>query len=118
MKDQRKFIRFGVSFPVECKALSSQLYFYTVSKNLSLGGLRIISKDFLSKDSMIKVNVNLIDKVLNIKAKIAWCNNGRASERYISGIELFEMNQVSKIELFELINSIETENSSNFNPYL
>ena len=117
MKNQRKFHRYGISFPVECKPLFSHLYFYTVSKDLSIGGLKIISKDFLSKDSLIKLNVNLIDRILDIKAKIAWCNNGRASERYISGIEFVEMNQISKIELFELISEIETMNISNSNRY-
>ncbi len=115
MKEKRRFVRIHVSFPVECKTLPSQVYFYTVSKDLGLGGLKIISKDFLSKDSFVTVNVNLIDRILNAKGKIVWCNNRRASERYISGIEFIEMNQINRIELFELINLVENDSSFNYN---
>lgn len=106
MNDQRKDERFGVSFPVECKTLPLRTYFYTVSKDLSLGGLKILTNDFLPKSNLIKLNINLIDKVINVKAKVAWCNSERSSERYTAGLEFLEINPINKKELTEFINTI------------
>ena len=106
MNDQRKFERLGVSFPVECKSLPDRKYFYTVSKDLSLGGLKILTNDFLPKNNLIKLNINLIDKVLNVKAKVAWCNSERASERYTAGLEFVEINNTNQKELTNFINTI------------
>ncbi len=106
MDDKRKFPRIGVSFPVECKALPARSYFYTVSKDLSLGGMKIVSNNFLPKDDTLKVNINLIDSILNLKAKVSWCNKERLSERYSTGLEFIETPENSKEKLFQFLNRI------------
>lgn len=106
MDDKRKFPRVGVSFPVECKTLPARSYFYTVSKDLSLGGMKIISNNFLPKDDTLKVNINLIDNMLNLKAKVTWCNKERLSERYSTGLEFIETPKNSKEKLFQFLNRI------------
>lgn len=106
MNEKRKFPRVGVSFPVECKPLPARNYFYTVSKDLSLGGTKIVSNYFLPKNDMIKLNINLIDSILDLKAKVAWCNKERLSERYATGLEFVETNEISKKKLFQFLHRI------------
>ena len=106
MNEKRKFPRVGVSFPVECKPLPARNYFYTVSKDLSLGGVKIVSNYFLPKDDTVKVNINLIDSILDLKAKVAWCNKERLSERYSTGLEFVETTENSKKKLFQFLNRI------------
>ncbi len=106
MSDKRNFPRVDVSFPVECKPLPERNYFYTVSKNLSLGGVRIISNRFLPKDNLLKVNINLIDSVLGLKAKVAWCNQDRLSERFSTGLEFVDASESSKKKLFTFLNRV------------
>ncbi len=106
MDEKRIYPRIGVSFPVECKALPARNYFYTVSKDLSLGGARILSNEFMAKDDLLKLNINFIDKVLSLKAKVIWCNRDRASERYSTGLEFVEMADKPKEELFGFLNKI------------
>jgi len=106
MNEKRKFPRVGVSFPVECKLSPTKNYFYTVSKDLSLGGVKIVSDYFLPKDDTVKVNINLIDSMLNLRAKVAWCNKERLSERYSTGLEFVETTESSKKKLFRFLNRI------------
>jgi Tfp pilus assembly protein PilZ len=102
----RKYPRVNISFPVECNILPKRSYFYTVSKDLSLGGLKIINNSFISKGSFIRLQLNLIDKVLKLKAKVAWCNRKRASERHFVGLEFVETTDSSKRNLTKFLDKI------------
>lgn len=106
MEEKRRHPRVNVSFPVECTLLPSRKYFYTVTKDLSLGGVRIVSDNFLSKNTPFKVNVNLIDKVVDLEAKIAWCNAGR-QQRYSAGLEFKNVGQFNQKELSRFIESVD-----------
>jgi c-di-GMP-binding flagellar brake protein YcgR len=94
--DKRKNSRSPVSFPIECNILPGKDYFYTVTKDLSVGGVRILSDEFLPKNNCLKLNINLIDKVLGLKAKVVWCNKERVSDRYSAGLEFVEMPEENK----------------------
>jgi len=106
MVENRKFPRAGVSFPVECRPLPKKNYFYTVSKDLSLGGVKIISNRFLPKNDTLKVSINFINTVLDLKAKVAWCNQERMSDRYSAGLEFVETSKQSKEKLISFLNRI------------
>lgn len=106
MKEKRKYPRIAVSFPVECENLPSRDYFYTVSKDLSEGGVKILSNNFIPKDNYLKLNLNLIDKILDLKAKVVWCNKERIAERYLTGLKFVEVDNLAKAELSKFINTI------------
>ena len=106
MAENRKFPRTGISFPIECRPLPERNYFYTVSKDLSLGGMKIISTQFLPKNDTLKVSINLINKVLGLKARVAWCNQERMSDRYSVGLEFVETNEQSKKKLLSFLNRV------------
>jgi c-di-GMP-binding flagellar brake protein YcgR len=103
MNERRKNMRAFLSFPVECSFLSQEGYFYTVSKDLSENGARILCNEFLSKNNLLKVNINFIDRVLGLKAKVVWCNQERISERYIAGLEFEAMTAQNKEYLSSLV---------------
>ena len=106
VEDRRKHPRFNISFPVECKVLPSKGYFYTVTKDLGLGGVKILNNDFVSKGNLFRLDLNIIDKVLNLKAKVAWCNKERASERHLVGLEFVEINKNDRQYLSQFLDSI------------
>ena len=106
MDDKRKHRRIDVSFPVECSLLPQRKYFYTVSRDLSLGGVKILSDVFLPKDNPFKLTINLIDKTLDIKAKVAWCNRERMVDRYSVGLEFAEVNQRNRKDLTYFLDKI------------
>lgn len=105
-QNRRKIQRVGVSFPVECDLLPMRTYFYTVSKDLSNDGARIITDRFLAKGDILRININLIDQIMEIKARVAWCNKERASERYLTGVEFLEINHTTKGALSKLLSTM------------
>jgi len=103
MDERRKAPRVGVSFPVECNILPAKDYFYTVSKDLSVSGVKIITNDFLARNHFLKLNINLIDNVLGLKARVAWCNKERAVDRYSAGLEFVEIDEQNRQYLSSII---------------
>jgi len=103
LDDKRKNSRSFISFPIECSVLPGGGYFYTVSKDLSLGGVRILSDEFLAKNNCLRLNINLIDKVLGVKAKVVWCNKERVSDRYSAGLKFVEIAEENKSYLDSII---------------
>ena len=107
MKEKRQNPRVGISFPVECVSLPERKeMFYTVSKDLSLGGIKILSEDFLPTGKDLRINVNLINEMASAKAKVIWCNKEPYSDRYYAGLKFFELNKRNKTNLNHLINKI------------
>ena len=100
--ERRKNTRAYVSFPVECNVLPGKGYFYTVSKDLSTGGARIVSNEFLQKENQLMLNINFIDKVMDVKAKVVWCNKERTVERYCAGLKFIEVPEENKKYLTSL----------------
>ncbi len=105
--DRRRAPRAAISFPVECDLLLKRAYFYTVSKDLSCSGAKILTEQFLPKGSVIKINVNMIDQMVELKARVAWCNKERAGERYLIGVEFIEVNRNKNVVLSRLLNTIQ-----------
>ncbi len=101
--EKRKNSRSPISFPIECSILRGKDYFYTVTKDLSVGGVRILSDAFLTKNNCLKLNINLIDKVMGLKAKVVWCNKERVSDRYSAGLEFVEMPEENKNYLNSIV---------------
>lgn len=93
MEERRKNPRLNVSFPVECSLLTKKDYFYTVSKDISASGAKILTNDFVAKNQMLKLNINFIDKVLGLKGTVIWCNREPALERYSAGVKFEELNE-------------------------
>ncbi|MCM8824084.1 MAG: PilZ domain-containing protein [Candidatus Omnitrophica bacterium] len=105
MEDRRKDERFNVSFTVGCEDLSNHHYFYTVSKDLSTNGMKIITNYFLPRGNTLKINLYLIDKVVNLKAKVIWSNKERYCDRYYAGLFLTEISEGDKPYILEFLNS-------------
>lgn len=89
--------------------LPSRDYFYTVSKDLSVVGAKIVSNEFMPKNEFLKLSLNLINRMLDVKARIVWCSRERASDRYAAGVEFVEVATPSRDELSKFITT--TNNS-------
>jgi c-di-GMP-binding flagellar brake protein YcgR len=105
-EERRRFPRISISFPVECNLAPKKSYFYTVCKDLSSGGLKIVSDTFLAKGSTIKINLNLVNQMVPAKARVAWCNKERFGDRYTAGLEITEINPRGKQELSTFLNKV------------
>ena len=105
-KERRRSPRASVSFPIECRLLPERDYFYTVSKDLSASGARIVSDKFIAKNNLLKVNINLIDSVVDVKARVVWCNKLRVSDRYAAGLEFVEVSGDKAKNIVEFLKKV------------
>jgi len=110
MEERRKEPRATISFPVACDFLPHRTYFYTVCKDLSSGGIKIISGDFIPHGDFLKINLNLIDKAIDLKAKVMWCNKERHCDRYYAGLMFTEVTEHDKINISQFITSLNNTN--------
>jgi len=107
MKERRSVPRVNISFPVECEVLPERRrVFYTVTKDLSIGGAKILSEDFFSKGSVLRINLNMVNEVIAAKTKVVWCNKQPYSERYQIGLYFLEINKRGKDKLKTLIDKV------------
>ncbi|MFA7677687.1 MAG: PilZ domain-containing protein [Candidatus Omnitrophota bacterium] len=106
LEERRQFPRVKVSFPVECKTLPSRKYFYTVSKDVSMIGMKILINGFIPRDRLLRLDLNLIDKVLELKAKIVWCNRERMSDKYSAGLQFVELGQDCHKTLTQFLSNV------------
>lgn len=110
MTDKRQEPRFGVSFPVECVMLPNRKkIFYTVSKDLSSSGVKILHEDFLKQGNDIKVNINLIEEMAEVKAKVVWCSKAAHADRYYVGLKFMEVSPRHKQALKHFINKLNND---------
>ena len=106
IEERRRDQRVDIAFPLECSKLSEKKYFYTVGKDLSTNGVKIISEEFLPKDNRLMVTINLVDRVLNLQAKVAWCNKLRIAERYHAGLEFLDVDKENQRSISRFLNKI------------
>lgn len=104
---RRETLRVVVSFPVKCVLLPHrEKFFYTVSKDLSLYGTKIISKDFLASGQEIMVYIDLIKDVVKVKTKVVCSNKASYMERYYVGLQFLEMNREDRQKLLNFLRKI------------
>ncbi len=99
--------RVEVSFPVECEVLPGSAYFYTVSKDISLAGIKIISDKFMSNNDIVKLQANFINVLVGFIAKVVWCRKQRVSERYYTGLAFTEKNSMTQRHIQHFLHNIE-----------
>lgn len=104
--ERRRYPRFETIFPVAVHMLLQGKFFYTISKDVSLGGIKIVSNRFIVKDNFLKLSLNLSEQILDEKARIAWCNKWRISERYSVGLEFLEATAIKQGLLSRFLNNV------------
>ena len=106
MEEKRKFQRVNISFPIKCESSETKNSFYTVFKDISKGGVKLITNEFMKINKQLKIEINLVSKLIKGKGRVAWCNAQPYSDRYIAGIEFTELSKESEKELASFLAEI------------
>ena len=106
MDEKRAFPRVRISFPVRCEDLASHKPFYTVFKDISEGGIKLISEDFMPINKSFKFEINLINNLVKGRGRIVWCNSQPFSERYLAGIQFIDIEPNAKDRLSKFLSNI------------
>ena len=110
MKEKRKESRTMTSFPVACNTSKRRGSFYTVCKDLSSQGAKIITEEFVSCGNLFTLNIDLIEKIIGLKAQVCWCNKQHYSDRYNIGLKFVKIKNSDKTYLSNFLTATNTGN--------
>lgn len=106
MEEKRKKQRVRISFPVRCEPLKTHKSFYTVFRDISEGGVKLITEDFMSINTFLKCEINLVEELIRAKGKVVWSSPQPYSDRYYTGIEFTEIEPKSQERLSKFISYV------------
>ncbi len=98
MKDKRKERRVKEENTIICeivsdnKILKHKKIFYTLTKDISLGGVNIRTDTFLPKDTVVKMELSLpkTHKIVCVRGKVKWVKSLYDDEVFEIGLEFVD----------------------------
>jgi hypothetical protein len=74
------------------KALDCKKVFYTLTKDISLGGVNIRTDTFLPVDTVVKMELSLpkIRKIVSVRGKVKWARSLYDDEVFEIGLEFVD----------------------------
>lgn len=93
MNEKRKFLRIPENLEISYRHVSQAKAANFLTKDISQGGLRFFTHEFISPESLLKVKLNLSQVELAFEAlvKVKWAKNALVGERYEVGAEFIDI---------------------------
>jgi c-di-GMP-binding flagellar brake protein YcgR len=109
--EKRKYKRVDAHISLKYKLLGDKSEVSnsgTVTNNLSEGGVRFRTKDFISRSSriMMEVDVPLAEKPVQAISKVAWIRKSPGGDDYDIGGQFLEINSKDKKAVSEYIQTL------------
>ncbi|MFQ5681522.1 MAG: PilZ domain-containing protein [Candidatus Omnitrophota bacterium] len=106
ISEQRIFPRFHYSIPIKYCPKNNTASIYTVTRDISVGGLKILTHSFLPRGTNVSVEVKVPSSsgVVNALASVVWSNRISHSEQYLSGLRFSEIEDRDKKNISDLVN--------------
>ncbi len=98
MEDKRREKRVKEENKLICEIISSnnslkhKKIFYTLTKDISLGGVNIRTDTFLPIDTVVKINLSLpkMHKIVCVRGKVKWVKSLYDDEVFELGLEFLD----------------------------
>ena len=107
VKERRRFGRINARVPLQFKDIQRPIEIYngTLTKDISEGGVRFTSNDFLSIFTRLFVEVSVPSFSRPIKAisKVAWIQKQPRGNQYIVGLQFLDMTEEDRKHLAAFI---------------
>ena len=116
--DKRKFPRVKTHIPVRIKKLKGGPAAWegesSVTKNLSTGGIRFRTSDFISMACrlILELDIPMFTKPVKAISKVAWIRKMPSGEDYEVGNHFLEMSKEDKELVSEYVSSLNMYNDS------
>ncbi len=107
MEEQRHFKRVVFREPYQLSTCKGELVGASVAFDLSAGGIRLRTEEFLPKNSQVAVSFRCKDnRILTINGRVAWVQKVPHCDSYQAGLEFDdgEQNFYSRAEIREFVN--------------
>ena len=105
MKERRKYVRIHESSQITYELLPGESMKEYATKDISQGGIKFLTREFIPKGSRLKIKLNLYKKFFSFEAlvKCAWINKIRYNEEYEVGVEFIDMPPAAAAHLISYI---------------
>jgi c-di-GMP-binding flagellar brake protein YcgR len=105
--DQRQFPRVALNAPLRFQVKTTSKFGSTVSRDISEGGIRFLSEDFvpIGTSMVLEVNLGNVPKYINAVADVVWAQKIPHSERYQLGLKFCEIDEPYYQDIREYVRS-------------
>jgi hypothetical protein len=113
MKDKRKYIRISESTEISYRLIKNIKTTGALSKDISKGGLRFFVNEFIPKESVLKVKIELkkIPYSFEAMAKVIWIKKRFANESFEIGAQFIEVPREDLLNLEEYLQNANLKKS-------
>ena len=107
MGERRRYIRIPENLQIFYEVIPTDKVKECATKNISQGGIKFITDEFIPKDSHLKIKVNFYKTLFSFEAlvKCVWVREMNYSEEYEIGVDFID---IPPDAVRYLINYIET----------
>lgn len=103
-EEKRRFPRIRLKSPVQCHRRGvNELSQNAVTDDISLSGMSFTNEQFLSPNSMLMLQINVLSRILYPIAKVVWSNPLPHSDRYQVGVQFMELDPLERRYLGDYI---------------
>jgi hypothetical protein len=105
--DGRRFARVPFKRSVRFSTFNSERSNAHIAQDLSQGGLRMLSSEFIPIHSIVSVQIQLKDreKVMDVQGRVVWVRYNPMTETYQMGLEFMEDAAFQRTMISEFIQS-------------
>ena len=102
--NKRRFPRLDLDLPVRYKIRGYSDFGSSVTKDISIGGLRFITDRYIKPLTDIMLEIDILSRTISSIAKVKWSQSLPHSNRYQIGLEFIELARENKDYLSDFVN--------------
>ena len=102
-QEKRKFPRLKTKAAMRFEVRGENHFKNALSDDISLGGTSFVNDKFIAPKTTLRMQINLLNHIINPIAKVSWVTPVAHSDRYRMGVEFLELNNPEKNYLNDYI---------------
>ena len=109
-QEKRKFLRLNVYHLVKYRLTSQREWQTAIAsiRDISAGGVCLRTEEKIAKDSILQININFpkLSSPLSCLAKVVWVKKISKANRFETGLEFFEIEDLLRQEITQRIDYV------------
>lgn len=103
-EEKRRAFRLKRNLPIHCELRSEGKYVNTLTRDISEGGVKIITDSFIPRLSRMTLCINMADgKLIETNGEVKWMNRIPYSYRYRLGLEFRDIDAKVKSDIAKYV---------------
>lgn len=103
-EDKRRFLRVKLQAPLRYQLRGKPDFASSIAENISIGGLSFSNDKFISPNTLLTLEINVLRRLLRSTARVAWATDLPYGNRFRNGVEFLEIDDSDKKYLADYIN--------------